>query len=260
MDVPVLAPFIEFDFGDMFYRMNGNYRPNLIEQWFEEGVAICNRPPVQVSDRGPALTIEPWVDRDGRSNERRATKDPYVLLQIVQMMPLRMNSFDYSQKVLHEMVVVAWSCVEVDCPFNPFKKRFKLHRRPEDQFFLVLNRWISWSVIHTCRRRHLGLVFTRELYLQLLANSNELGRKVREEVEWGLVVTLGRTIQEISNNLNEFHRARALLRRVFDLVSIAYMTINEEARIEGLQDVGMYFRDDLEGIKPPPMPTPPDDD
>lgn len=206
------------------------------------------------------MTIEKWVDQDEPSCERDPNKDPYVLLQVLQIMPLRMNSFGDADKVLHELVVVAWSCAERISPCNPFTTRFKATKRPEEQFFIVLNKWVSMSLVHTFRKEHVGLAFTREMYLKMLANSRELGRKLQEEVEWGLVVTLGRTIHEVSTNLNEFHRAKALLRRVLDLVTVAYVTIREETTIESLEGVGMYFTDTLEGIKPPPSPTPEYDD
>ena len=250
------APFMDFDFHEMYYHMAENYRPNLVEQWFAEGVSICNRPVYYPSDRGPALAIEQWVDRDARSNETRPNKDPYVLLQVVQMMPLRMNSADDASMVLHELVVVSWSCAEDAHPFNPFSERFRLTKRSEEQFYLVLNRWVSLSFVHTFKRGHLALVFTRDMYLKMLEYSKELHRQLQEEVDWGLVVTLGRTIQEISVNLNEYHRARALIRRVYDLVNVAYVTIKDASTNPLLQEVGMFFTDTLDGIKPPPSPSP----
>ena len=47
---------------------------------------------------------------------------------------------------------------------------------------------------------------------------------------------------------------------MIDLVSVAYASIQHEVQNANLQDVGMYFTDTLEGVKPPPSPSPEDYD
>ena len=100
------------------------------------------------------------------------------------------------------------------------------------------------------------MVFSPEIFELLIANSNRLYAKLQEEVEWGLNAQLGRSVQQISHNLHEFHRARSLVRRVMEVVDLAYVRIKAESTEQCLQGVQVLVSDDLDQVKPPPMPTP----
>ena len=94
----------------------------------------------------------------------------------------------------------------------------------------------------------------------MLANSKILLEKLQEEVEWGLVANLGQTVQQISHNLHEFHRARSLVTRVLEVVDVAYIRIKGETNQERLKGVQVLVSHDLDHVKPPPMPTPFDEE
>jgi hypothetical protein len=182
--------------------------------------------------------------------------DKMILLQIVQMMPLRMNGYDAAPFVLHEMVVVVWECDDYWKPTNPFGEQYKAFRRSEDQFFIVLDRWVSKTVINVEKTGHFGMVFCPKMFKRMQENSKELARKLREEIDWGLTVNLGQTMQQISDNQDSFYRARCFLRRVTDLIDLALLRYTGVTKDERLKQAGLYVTDDLADIKPPPLPSP----
>lgn len=259
MDLTQLAvtvKFMEFNFADLFYVMQEHYKEELVEEWFDEGVFLCQPKGIETLPFGRALSIDRWTIHDEEKKRYSTDNEQYVLVQILQMMPLRLNGFDAAKLVLHELVIVAWDCTDDWTPLKPADKRFKLKRRSEEQFVIVLDRWVSYSVLHACRKGHLALLFDRSMYLDMMRYSKELMRQVDEEVNSGMNVQLGRTMQEISSNLDKFHRARALLRRVFDLVDVAYVTVQQETTVQELQGTRLFITDELTAVKPPPMPSP----
>lgn len=259
MDLTQLAvtvKFMEFNFSDLFYTMKDHYKAELVEEWFDEGVFICQPKSTEILPLGRALTIDRWTMQDEEKKRYSTDNEQYVLVQVLHMMPLRMNGNDDAKLVLHELVIVAWDCTDDWTPLKPADKRFKLKRRTEEQFIIVLDRWVSHSVLHACRKGHLALLFDRSMFVDMMRYSKELMRLIDEEVEWGMNVQLGRSVSEISSNLDKFHRARALLRRVFDLVDLAYVVVQQETTVAELQGTRLFITDELTGIKPPPMPSP----
>ena len=257
MDLTQLAltvKFVEFSFTDLFYVASDFYSPELVERWFEEGVLQCQSRSLAIMPLGRGLSIERWTLRQQEKKRYSTDDSQYVLLQIVHMMPLRFNDNDKAKLVLHELVVVAWECTDDWSPLKPADSRYKLKRRREEQFLLVLDRWVCHSVLHACVKGHLGLFFDRSMYLDMLRYSRDLMEKVDLEVGSGVNVHLGRTVQEISDNLDKFHRARALVSKVFDLVDVAYVVINRETTVEALQGARLFITDELTGVKPAPPP------
>ena len=260
MDLTQLAlgiQFIEFDIRDLFYFVKEFYVPPLVEEWFNEGVFICQPRSMSIMPLGPALTIEPWSLQEENKKRHSTTTEKYVLLQILQMMPLKLDGHDSAKLVLHELAVVAWNCLEDCSPLKPEERRYVLRRRPEAQVVLVLDRWVSHAVLHACRKKHEGLLFEASMYSLLLHYSGKLKDQVDEEVESGLNVQLGRTVQEMSWNQDQYHRARALINRVFDLVDIAYVVIRRESTEEKLKGARLLLTDELKDVKPP-KPSPED--
>ncbi len=258
MDLTQLAvtvKFVEFNFLDVFYIAKDPYNPELIEKWFEEGVAVC-QPRGYYRSLGPSLSIDKWTLQLEERTRHSTNDDQYVILQILHMMPLRLDGHDNARLVLHELVVVAWDCEDDWTPLKPTERRFKMKRREEEQFLLVLDRWVSHSVLHAFRKGHLALMFHQTMYLKMLNYSKELMKKVNDEVERGMNVQLGRSFDEISTNLDNYHRARALLRKVFDLVDVALTVITRETPVEELQGARILITDELTGVKPSPMPAP----
>lgn len=262
MDLTQLAvtvKFVEFNFLDLFYIVKDHYDPELVEKWFEEGVSVCQPRGYYVS-LGPSLSIDRWTLQLEEKTRHSTDDDKYVILQIIHMMPLRFNGADNARLVLHEMVVVAWDCEDDWTPLKPQERRFKMKRREEEQFVLVLDRWVSHSVLHAFRKGHLGLMFHQTMYLKMLNYSKELMKKVNEEVERGMNVQLGRSFEEISSNLDKYHKARALVGKVFDLVDVALSVVTRETPVEELQGARMLITDELTGVKPSSMPSPIDQD
>ena len=79
---------------------------------------------------------------------------------------------------------------------------------------------------------------------------------LREEVDFGLTVNMGQTMQRISSNQDSFYRTRCMLRRITDMIDVAFLRYSGVTKDERLQQVGLYVTDDLEAVKPPPMPSP----
>lgn len=251
--------FIEFDFGDLFFTMKEDYPSSeQLEEWFDEGVFLCQPKTMAIMPLGPALTIERWTVLHEGKKRRSTSTDEYVLVQILHISPMKMNGDDSSRLVLHELVVVAWDCQEDWTPYKPLDQRYKAKRRSEEQFLVVLDRWVNHSVLHACRKGHFGLLFEKSMYHRMLDNSRELIRKVQDEVEWGMSVQLGRTVQDMTQNITSFHRARALTLRVFDLVDIAYVSVRRETAQQSLHGARLLITDELTAVKPSKQDSPED--
>src|SRR5687768_14413373 len=113
MDMRQLAlpvEFVEFDFMKLFYIMKEEYhnRSELVEQWFNEGVFICQLKSVEILPLGPQLSMERWSWTEEEKHSHSLINDDYVLVQILHMMPLRLNGDDDAGLVVHEMVIVPW--------------------------------------------------------------------------------------------------------------------------------------------------------
>lgn len=253
--------FVVFDYKDLYFKPQPNQNNTAIEQWFDEGVMVTT--PVQPRlGLGPVMTIEQWTQRlQASSDKAKVSRDDLVLLHVLQMMPLRFDGWEHSLFVLHELTVSAWTLSHEQSLYRPGPYRYFAARRPEQRFYLVTSKWMSWSMIHNMRQDHRGLVFDTQCYERLLRNSDQLHRLMMEQVETGAAVTLGRTVAEISRNLDEMHRAKALLRRVLSLADVAYISISDFAPEDTLQGVSVLVTDSLDYVKAPPMPTPvgPDD-
>ena len=262
MQVTIPVQFIEFNFSSLFYKERDFYRrPDIVEEWFDHGVMISQPRTCGILMDSPALTIEMWTEREEQRRSYRCGNAEYVMVQIIHMMPLRLNGYDEAKLVVHEMVIVAWDCTEDWSPFKPFNEcYYKARHRPEDTFFIVLDRWVSQSVLHTCRAGHLGLLFEKSMYLMMLQNSKELAEHIEDELQWGMSITIGRTVAEVSHNLEKFQRARHLVSRVFDLVDLSYILIEGDTKYEALHGARMLMTDELTAVKRPPMQSPEDSD
>ena len=260
MQTTIPIQFLEFDFVSMYFKPQELYRPALVEEWFNEGVMLSNPLASLGPGGGPLMQVEEWSDRSECKNRLSSYEEDFILVQVIQMMPLRLNGYDSAALVLHEMVVQVWSCSPYWSEYRPTDLKYKAERRKDEQFFLILDRWLSWSMVHSFKRGHIGLVFSREIFELLLANSKKLFSNLQEEVEWGLVANLGQTVQQISHNLHEFHRARSLVTRVMDVVDLAFIRIKGESSQQCLQGVQVLVSSDLDQVKPPPMNTPFDEE
>ena len=256
MQQPLAIQFLDFDFIDVFYQVKDKSLPSKIEQWFEEGVGEQSRPAKPWTDPGPALTIDAWTEREASRKRNSSNDEDYVLLQIVHMAPLRLNHYDEAPLVVHEMVVMAWACRADWSPFAPTETRFKAFRRYEDHLFLVLNRWLSVAVVHAFKKRHLCLMFKRSTFERLLVNSRKLASKLVEEVACGMDISLGRTVAERNEHTSQQLRARELVRRVFELIDVAYIRIGSETIKPALYGASLVLTDTLDGAKRPPKPSP----
>ena len=246
--------FVEFDFKELYYKVREEYPTSEhLEQWFDEGDYLCHPKAANSMSLGPALTIEKWTHHHEQKRRYSDSTDQYVLAQVVHIMPLRINGDDGARLVLHELAIVAWDCIEDWTPYKPTENRFLLKRREENQFLIVLDRWISHASLHVCRKGHLGLLFERSMFELMAKNSKELMSKVQDEVDRGTVIQLGRTEQEISKNLSDFHKARAVMNRVFELVDVAIVVLKRETSLPAFQESRMFITDELSAVKPPPM-------
>lgn len=247
--------FVDFEFVSTFHMPKEGSKHKIVNEWFREGLKVC-RPPIADADQtSPCLQLEAW---------KEPCVDPVyyfehnkmILVQILHMMPLRLNGYDSAPFVVHEMVVVVWEFDDFCNPSSPFGARYRAFKRSEDHFFIVLDHWVSKTVISVQRSGHLGMVFCPKMFEIMHRNSRELGRKLKDEVDFGLTVNLGQTMQQISDNQDGFYRARCMLRRVMDLIDVAYVRYTGVTSDPRLKQVGLYVTDDLADVKPPPMPSP----
>jgi len=253
--VEMKVNFVDFEFLATYYMPREDYKPKIVEEWFREGLKVCSPHCMDADLPSPYLQLQAWKEPYA-DPLYYFDHDKMILVQILHMMPLRLNGFDAARYVVHEMVVVVWECDDYWKPTNPFGEQYKAFRRSEDQFFIVLDRWISKTVINVEKSGQFGMVFCPKMFKRMHQNSKELGRKLREEVDFGLTVNLGQTMQQISQNQDGFYRARCMLRRVVDLIDVAFVRYTGVTTDQRLQQVGLCVTDDLDTVKPSPMPFP----
>lgn len=251
--------FIDFEFVETYYLMKENYKPKIVEEWFRQGLKVVSPRAMDADKPSPFLELKLWRD-PFEDPTHYFDHDKMILVQIVQMMPLRMNGYDNAKYVVHEMSVIVWECAEYWRPKNPFLGQHKAFRRPEQQLFIVLDRWVSKHVISVDKAGHFGMVFCPKMFQRMMQNSAELSRKLRDDLDWGLVINLGRTMQEISDNQDAYYRGQCLKSRVTDLIDIVLLKFLGLTKDERLRDIGLYVTDDLDKIKPPPLTTPVEDE
>lgn len=254
MDLMKLAlgvQFVEFDFHQLFYVKKEEYPLSaMFESWFDDGVSHCQPLGLHTLTYGQNLTIEEWTSLHEQQEKLNTYTEQYVLVQILHMAPMKMNGCEDSRFVLHELVVVPWDCQEDWTPNRPPLPRYKARRRPEEQFLIVLDRWVSHAVLHASKKSHFGLLFERSMYLRMLESSNELVRQTQDEVDRGMDIKLGRTAQDVTQNYHNFKRARALGRKVYDLVDLAYLSVKRETSEQSLHGTRMLMTSDLAVVRP----------
>jgi hypothetical protein len=165
-------------------------------------------------------------------------------------MPLKINNEVSQTAVLHEVVMVAWACRPHGSLFNPFEDWYRLTRRPETSMYLVLNSWLGFSMQNTSQKGHLALVFTKDMFERLLDLSAQLDARLQDEIDLrGAVVALGRTEQEAAFHCEQFHKARYLSRRVFELADLAYVVIEDNVFNTILSSIGLFITGNLDIVR-----------
>lgn len=256
MQQPIPLLFHDFDFIDVFYQLKDHQVAKVVEKRFDDAVAEQSKPTIQWFDQGVPLTIEAWTKQEAERKSHSTDQTDYVLLQIIHMSPLRLGGYEEAKQVVHEMVVVAWACRDNWSPYAPDETRFKAFRRSDQAFYMVLDQWVSASVLHACKKRHLCLLYTRSNYERLLVNSRKLSRRLEEESNAGMNIILGRTIDENKEQLRQHNRARELQGRIFDVVDVAYLRLGLPTGKLDLYGLSMISTDSLDGAKRPPKANP----
>ena len=251
--------FMEISFHELYYDLKQCSVANNVIPWFYEGVAVCTPKCTEPVEPRRLLKLRP-LDSSLESTEHVQTNaKKFVIMQILHMMPLMFSGYDSAELVVHELLVVSWSCTEKIATTNPFDQRYFGRRRSEEVVQIVLDGWTSYCNINVCSRGHVALVFEESMYDRILKNSDELRRKTQEQVEYGKTITLGRSIVEISRNLDAFHNARAFLRRVLELADVAILEVERASNVPVLQNLKLVVTDTLDGVTPPPPPSECDD-
>ena len=254
MQQSIPVKFMQFDFVDCYYKLREPMTVDMVEQWFNASVSEQCRPIIQLIDPGPVLTIEQWSEREASLKSQGTDPEEYILLHILQIMPLTLDSFNEARQVVHELVVQAWSCFDDSSPSAPNETRYQAFNLKIRSFFLVFDRWMTSSLIHAFKKGHMCLVFTRPTYDRLVLDSGTLMRLIDLELSYGMEINLGRTLQEMSENLHRHNRARELVDKVFSYIDIARLRLRDEILNAGFRGAGLVPTGTLDGAKRPPAP------
>lgn len=248
MSIAVPISFVHFHFHNIYHDKNESYTPKVTIDLFEDGVQECT-PPATGQDCGSLLKLEQWPERGGPLN-RPEIEDPLVLVQILHVMPLKINNEVTRPAVLHEVAMVAWACRSRGSMSNPFEDWYRMTRRPETSMYLVLNSWLGMTMLHTYERGHLALVFTKVMFERLMDLSLQIDASLQDEIDLrGTVVTLGRTDQEAAFHCENFHKARTLSRRVFELIDLAYASVEANVFNTILSNIGLFITGNLDMVR-----------
>ncbi len=245
MSYPVPISFISFDFEQSFHTKKEHYDHNLVQAWFEAGIMECQGSQKE-SSRGMLMELR---QSPPLPEGHRPSREPLVLVQVLQLMPLKLNGDEDSGAVLHELAVVVWGCSPEGSLLNPFDDRYRITRRPETRLLLVFNRWMSWSLMHCHNKRHLGLVFSRELYSTILSFSSELAASMSDRLALGWEITLGRTEMEAVFNCQQHFQAHTMILKVFQLIDHAWIRIEGESSNLQIQNLGLYITGSLDFVR-----------
>lgn len=244
MSTALPVTFVYFDFRDIYHDRNECYTQKLTTEWFEEGVKECAASALAQDSQG-LLKLEQWPER-GSPVEEAGNEDPLVLMQIIHMMPLKINNEENPKAVLHELVIVAWSCKPHGAMFNPFNNCYRLKRRPETKLYVILDTWMGFSAAHCFTRGHLALIFTKDMFARLLDLNVQLDASLQDEIDFlGTQIMLGRTLEESTFHNSEFHKARTLVRRVYELADLAYVDVHDQIFNTILMNIGLYLTGNL---------------
>ena len=247
--------FMQISFYELYYDVRLCFRPNNIIPWFNEGIVVCTPRCTEPIQNNRLLRISTFDGSLERPESLQMNGNRFVIMQILHMTPLMIGGFDEAEYVVHELLVVSWASEEQCVSVDSLNKRFVGRRRGEEVIRIVLDDWVSYANINVCSKGHVALVFDELMYQRILRNSDELRSKVRDQVDFGKTVTLGRSVVEISRNLDNFHNARALLRRVFELSDIAVIGVESATNAQVLQGLNLIVTDNLDGLTPPPPPS-----
>ena len=244
MSTALPVSFVYFAFSDLYHDRNECYTQKLTTEWFEEGVKECAASSLS-GDAHPLLTLEQWPER-GTPIEETDQEDPLVLVQILHMMPLKINNEENPKAVLHELVMVAWSCRPHGSMFSLLKNNYRLKRRPETKLYVILDTWSGFSAVHCFKESHLALMFTKDMFARLLDLSAQLDASLQDEIDFlGSQVMLGRRPDESDFHNTEFHKARTLVRRVYELADLAWVSVRDQIFNTLLMNIGLYLTGNL---------------
>lgn len=250
MTLGVPIKFWFFHFQSLYYDELDDHKAKELEQMFREAYNQCQAFPLD-PERGPALQIQRWTPCLNKNYDR--TSDIcFVLVQVVHVMPLVIDGNDKMDTVMHELTIVAWDAVRAPCCSECEATRLLLRRRNEDKICMVFNKYMAWSSIHCYEEGHIAMLLPVDIFATMLANSTKLVELMREEIDNGLDMRLGRTPEEALFSNSEFDKARCLVNQVFQLADYAFVNLCHETTQCCLKEVKLLATDDLREVKPRP--------
>jgi hypothetical protein len=238
-EIPI--QFCSFDFNRCYFQGREWRSPEDIEAQFEYQVMKW-QPLLCDPRRGPVISMELW----NPLVEKTSAPPTQVILQVLSLHPFK---WDYSLKtehILHEMVLVPWTCKPDTFFAKAGKQRYRLgHRnRKEFKIYLILNREVTVSVLHLYMSQHLGIILNQDLYEELIVNSDELSQRIEGKIELGDNLYSGSTRQKACDNACTNDRAKGFS-NVFDFIDIAYSTIQGQVLDPELQNIRLLVSPEI---------------
>jgi len=233
--------FVEFEFGDCFYKTPQYYSGETIEARFEASVYEHRTD----DDRfGPLLSIRDCgLDRAIKPTEG-------ALVQVLHIMPMMIDHYlESSSLVLHEMTVKAWSqCKNHGCGFWSSSPKTILQPLINmTKLYMILDRAMSVKVLHTHKRCHLGLILDVRNFMTLKRISDELIQKIDDVVNLnGKTVHTGLNEQQAVQNCLDWATARSIKHNVFDTIFQCQVQVGADVTDPGLCGVNVILASDLE--------------
>lgn len=240
------VPFclVDLEFHQCYYRQRDFLSSEGIEARFNEGV-MRNQPLISDPRRGPLLCLDEWS-----SGKAPTTPLKYVLLQVIQVMPLKVEGIALADGlVLHELVVKPWECRSDEYLGFWAKGRYHLSRCKSLRLFLLLDKAVTHSVLHLYKKGHLALVADLELLDDIVYQSEILEKLVDSFVNhYSQTVHLGLTLQEAQQNQKAWDKATSILIQVFGQVDFCFASLGSQAADPSLANTSLVLTEDLEAI------------
>ena len=235
---------VDLEFHQCYYREKHWLSGESIEARFNEGV-MKNQPPISDPRRGPVLCLDEWT-----SSKAPKTPLKFVLLQVIQVMPLKVEGIAMADGlVLHELVVKPWECYSDQYLGFWAKGRYHLEDCKSLRLYLLLDKAVTHSVLHLYKKGHLALVADLALLDDIVYQSEILEKLVDSFVNfYDQTVHLGLTLQEAQHNQKEWDKARSILVQVFNQVDFCFASLSSQVADPSLANTNLVLTEELEAI------------
>ena len=235
--------FVEFEFHQCYYSDLSFYSAESIESRFNGGI-MQYQPLIGDPRRGTVLTIE-----QDMSNKKPSDPIKYVLLQVFQIMPIKVVGITMNQGlILHELVMKVWTCRSDDYLGSFAKGQYHLSPLKTLNLYMLLDKEVCHSILHLYKKGHLALLANLKLLEQLTTMSEQLQARVMTFIDWDYTVHIGLTLQQAHQNSNDNYKAQCICTCVFQEVDFCFISLGSEITNPALANVEIAFTDDVNSV------------